>query len=103
MVSPYTDEDRLKLALDRGILVDDQELWLLSSCTWYITSLGYAATRTPDQRTLTYLHHCIMGCPIWYLDEIDHINRYPRDNQRSNLRWATHSQNLINNDQAGGD
>lgn len=84
------------------ILIDPEDAWLLKKYTWHITSGNYVACRLPVHRTYVYLHHAIMGCPIWYLDEIDHINRNPSDNRRSNLRWVTHSQNLVNNDQPTG-
>lgn len=94
----HEENNRLTLARERGILVDDQDLWLLSAYTWYVTSLGYVVTQIYDGgRSATYLHHAIMGSPIWEKEMIDHINQQPSDNRRSNLRWATHAQNLRNN------
>jgi hypothetical protein len=98
----YTCDERKQLALARGILVDPEDMWMLGVLTWHVTSGGYAAARVPKWRTHVYLHHMIMGCPIRDREEIDHINRCPSDNRRSNLRWVTHSQNLTNNAQATG-
>jgi len=40
------------------------------------------------------LHQLIMGKKAGY--EIDHINRDVLDNRKTNLRFVTHSQNIIN-------
>jgi hypothetical protein len=37
-----------------------------------------------------------MGQPIWEGDVIDHINHNGYDNRRSNMRYVTHQQNLLN-------
>ena len=82
-------------AQELGIIVDDDDLWLLATISWYIQDHGHVITR---QRPRVYLHHMIMGCPIWDKIVVDHINRNPLDNRRDNLRWLTHAQNLRNND-----
>ena len=106
MVGGYTEEQRLQLARDRGIIVDPEDEWLLREYQWHITSHGYVGMRLhkhlSDRRVFVYLHHAIMGCPIWDREDIDHINRQPINNSRSNLRWTTHAQNLTNNDQPPG-
>lgn len=111
MVSPHTPEERLQLALDRGILVDDQDRWLLYEYTWYVGDNDYVRTSihlgwdNDMQRSvqiLPKLHHCIIGQPIWEGDEIDHINHNPKDNRRCNLRYVTRSQNRINTTRVAG-
>lgn len=96
MVRQHTAQERLQQAEEHGILVDEQDKWLLSAYTWHVTSAGYAATRIPGPRTLVYLHHAIMGMPIWEGDEIDHVNRQTLDDRRSNLRYATKAEQQQN-------
>ena len=82
----HTSEMRIQLAQERGIIVDEQDMWLLAAYTWRISLQGYAVT------TYMYkpikLHHCIMGHPIWEGESIDHIDRNKLNYRRSNLRWA---------------
>lgn len=96
----FTVEERLTLARERGILVDEQDRWLLEEYTWHIADKGYVRTNLPrDERGVqanARLHNAILGCPIWEQEEIDHINRNPADNRRSNLRWTTPSGNTLN-------
>ena len=98
MPGPYTEEERLQRALDLGIIVDEQDMWLLSAYTWYISN-GYAKTALPwdaQGRPFVFLHHAIMGYPIWEGDTIDHIDRNTMNNARSNMRYATHYVQLQN-------
>lgn len=90
----YTGEMRMQLALIRGIIVDEQDAWLLSAYTWHVGSHGYAQTMV--QGTMTKLHHCIMGQPIWDTDEIDHKNRNRLYNSRSNLRYSSSAEQKHN-------
>lgn len=104
MPKQYTREERKRLAKERGILVDPIDEWLLEEYTWHIMWDGYNAyvktmlpvSMTHGKRMAVALHHCIMGQPIWDNDEIDHIDRNAEDNRRSNLRYATKSENRIN-------
>lgn len=101
----YTPKEKLQLALDRGIVVDDEDLWLLSAYAWYINQ-GYAITQiyigwnNDIQQSIqiaTRLHHCIVGQPVWEGEEIDHIDRNPLNNRRSNLRYCDHHIQTMNN------
>ena len=96
------DKKLLTQAHERGIIVDEQDTWLLTSVSWFIQDHGHAAgylrPRDHGHYGLVYLHHMIMGCPIWKGIVVDHINRDPADNRRANLRWVTHAENLRNND-----
>ena len=85
------------------ILIDPEDEWILSVQSWSVRRDGYVICRVRgNNKVPMYLHHAIMGCPIWDREEIDHINRNPSDNRRCNLRWTTHAQNLRNNGQAVG-
>ncbi len=86
-------------ALSRDlIMVDEQDEWLLFNYAWTPTTHGYVVRSEllEDRWVPTYLHHYIVGQPIWEGDEIDHINHNGYDNRRSNLRYVTHQQNLLN-------
>lgn len=92
----YSVERRLQLAKERGILVDPQDHWLLEEYTWTINEDGYPHTRLPISRVRVFLHHAIMGYPIWEGDEIDHRDRCPVNNQRYNLRYTSRSGQMLN-------
>jgi len=91
-VSPYSPEQRYARAIAMGVLVDPEDEWLLYAYTWSRHSLGYAYYAQGK----TWLHHCIVGFPIWEGDEVDHINRVKLDNRRCNLRYASRSDNQLN-------
>jgi hypothetical protein len=80
------------------IIVDEQDEWLLFDYNWTCTEHGYVVRSVElfGVWTPTYLHHYIMGQPIWEGDVIDHINHNGYDNRRSNMRYVTHQQNLLN-------
>lgn len=80
--------------LTRGAVafVDDADFALIARQTWYCTKQGYAA-RKPD-RECFLMHRELMKAPRGV--EVDHINGDTLDNQRSNLRLCTHTQNMRN-------
>ena len=81
------------------ILVDEQDKWMLDAYTWRLNQDGYVVTNSPrglGQRKSVFLHHMIVGQPIWEGEEIDHTNRNKLDNRRENLRYVSFSQNRIN-------
>jgi len=103
----YTREEKYQLAIARGILVDPEDEWLLEEYTWHLGPYGHPMTNLPrDEQgrrsSGVFLHHMIMGYPIWEGEEIDHINRNPQDNRRYNLRYASVSQNRINSNRVIG-
>lgn len=99
----YSAQDRLRIALERGIIVDEQDRWLLEAYTWSLNHDGYAVTRTPGANTPTYLHHCIVGYPIREGEEIDHEDRNRINNSRRNLRNVNRSKQMLNREQATGE
>jgi hypothetical protein len=87
------------------IAVDPQDQWLLDTYSWSITSKGYVKTNvrvSPTKRVTTFLHHCIVGQPIWENEEIDHENRNKLDCRRENLRYISTSGNQVNTDREPG-
>lgn len=72
----------------RGQIVafDDSDRQLFDAHKWWVTDRGYVLTkvRTPDWKRLSVgLHRMILGDPV---EDIDHIDRNPRNNTRENLR-----------------
>src|SRR5882762_624388 len=71
------------------ILVDPEDEHLLKKYNWRANADGYACVNRSGN--VIFLHSLIMG----FLG-VDHINRNPLDNRRSNLRPATDQQNTQN-------
>ena len=82
-------------------LIDDEDVQLVAKHTWYLSSNGYATTnariyeskKAGIVRKRINMHRLIMGFPE---EQVDHVNRDRLDNQRSNLRLASHAQNCWN-------
>lgn len=77
--------------------VDDEDFEWLSRCKWYYSS-GYAKRYDKRGRSLIRIHREILehyGHNISGM-HVDHIDGNPLNNIKSNLRIATHSQNLSN-------
>lgn len=73
-------------------LVDDDDYDRLNKFTWTSQNIGYAQSTIGSK--LVLLHQLVLTAPEGL--EVDHINRNPKDNRRSNLRIVTRSQNQIN-------
>jgi predicted nucleic acid-binding Zn ribbon protein len=87
-----------KVAAGRVALVDDEDYGLVMQYRWWVKQdapgRAYAVTLTNDTlgaRRSIKMHKLITGWP-----ETDHEDRNGLNNQRSNLRPATRSQNLMN-------
>jgi hypothetical protein len=95
---PLSAQTRRAYAEEDGILVSEEDDWLLEAFTWRIDADGYAVTtiRIGERWVGMKMHHCILGQPIYEGDEIDHRNRIPNDNRRHNLRYATRSEQALN-------
>lgn len=74
-------------------LVDAADAGRLPGTSIYSGANGYPVCRVDGR--ITYLHHIIMGTPP-VGRVVDHINGDRKDCRRSNLRFATHSQNAQN-------
>lgn len=97
---PLSEEARQLLAKARGILVDDQDTWLLGYTTWMIHHTGYVVSWLwlDGRQQMVYLHHCIVGHPIWEGDEVDHKDNDKLNNRRANISISTTYENKQNRD-----
>lgn len=94
----------IEIPLTQGkvALIDDEDYELVSRykwCTHKRWNTHYAITtniRKPDGRyTSLYMHRLILGLSD-PRTKADHINGDGLDNQRKNIRVATHAQNMAN-------
>lgn len=72
--------------------VDDEDYSLLSKYSWRLHNRGYAITNSGKKRLL--MHRIVLKAKKG--QEIDHINRNKLDNRKSNLRFCTRSENMLN-------
>jgi hypothetical protein len=83
----------IQLVHDRGItLVDDDLFEQLDRIHWYAQPRGYVHGKVDGRMVL--MHRYIMDAKPG--QEIDHIDRNKINNQKSNLRFVTRSQNCCN-------
>lgn len=92
-----------EIRLTKGLvaLVDDDDFEWLSKFKWCVAGPGYARRRGKKsdgerEGKNIYMHREIMGLVDGDRIEVDHIDRNKANNQRSNLRVCTHSQNHCN-------
>jgi hypothetical protein len=89
-----------EIILNRGgvVIVDDVDYERLNSHKWSVNNSGYAGGWIKNRKGEweKHLMHRLILIPYDNL-EIDHINGDKLDNQRSNLRLCTRSQNCRNN------
>jgi hypothetical protein len=81
-----------------GVQVDEEDAWLLRTYTWGLHSNGYV--RTSIGKKQIYLHHCIVGVPLYLGMEVDHENWNKLDNRRANLSIVTKLLNQNNIDRS---
>lgn len=76
--------------------VDDEDFERFGQLKWsaYGSARNYAARGGPHPGMSVYLHREILGNPEGMV--VDHIDRNPLNNQRSNLRVASKSDDLRN-------
>src|SRR5438445_118466 len=79
-------------------IVDDENFEWLSLHKWHLTEKGYAVCGVYNpitKKTEKYrMHRMIMRAKKGQI--VDHRNRNKLDNQKSNLRFATRTQNMFN-------
>ena len=84
----------MEIPLSKGqvAVIDDSDLPLISSYTWYFDPSGYAASRSKGPKV--YLHRILLAAKRG--DYVDHKNLNTLDNRRQNLRLCTAQQNNRN-------
>ena len=88
------------IPLTQGLeaLVDDEDYGFLSRYNWCAHNprggLYYAVRRDDESGRIIKMHQVLLGPKEGY--EIDHEDGNGLNNQRNNLRFLTHSQNLMN-------
>lgn len=93
---------QITLSTGDVVLVDDDDVRLLSGYRWYLhapkaANVRYAAANIKDdsgKRRTVGMHRLLMEPGKGF--EVDHINGNGLDNRRSNLRIVTRRQNLQN-------
>lgn len=85
---------------DRVVLIDDDiEAELLRHSNYWYEDNGYACCKSKVFNATIRLHHVVLnkfnGGSSGNLD-VDHIDRNPLNNVKSNLRLVTRSQNMVN-------
>lgn len=87
----------IQLTKNQKCKVDDEDFSYLNQWKWYCNNTGYAGREhymgNYSRRTLL-MHRVILQAQPG--QEVDHINGDRLDNQKSNLRFVTRSQNLQN-------
>lgn len=74
---------------------DEDAVWISLLCSWNYSGHGYAISRKGYMQDL-------IGTKIGLIGKIDHKDRNGLNNQRSNLRLCTFSQNRMNSDKGLG-
>lgn len=77
-------------------IVDDDFPESLFTMKWRTRARNYVCIemRFKNEINVVFLHYAVLDRKDGFF--IDHINGNPLDNQRANLRYATHAQNMRN-------
>jgi len=82
----------IKLTKEKFTLLDDEDFDEINKFKWQATKTGYA-TRNTKGKTIR-IHRLVMNAPKGMM--VDHIDHNTLNNQKSNLRICTHTQNQQN-------
>ena len=91
----------IKLTKNKVALVDDQDFDFLNQWKWYAhESKGEFYARREKvkngKRTVIYMHRFLMRLKDKDCKKVDHKNHNTLDNQKHNLRFSSHAQNMRN-------
>jgi hypothetical protein len=88
----HGDFIEVKVKNGRSFFIDSEDEELVKTHTWSVQADGYVAAYNSGSSVIS-LHQFLMGFPK---EIIDHADRNPSNNRRSNLRIATHIENMYN-------
>lgn len=91
----------LKAMHGQSFFVDDEDIELLKGINWYVNKKGYVVGWCTVKKRIFRIHRVIMKVQNNTIPIIDHIDRNKLNNQKSNLRFCTHSENLKNQSASG--
>lgn len=80
------------------VFIDDEDFCLVDQYTWRIHSQGYVIAHKLENgkdRTIS-MHRLVMGVLDRRYPVVDHKNGNPKDNRKSNLRFASFKENARN-------
>lgn len=86
-------------------IIDAEDVWVVDGRNWDVQVGAHPyfkrmhRNQDTGARTLVYLHRLIMRAGRGSI--IDHVNRNPLDNRKSNLRFVTAKQNVANSPGGG--
>lgn len=86
-----------EIALTRGYvaLVDDDQYERIAACKWYAAvQPNYVYAARCSNKRIVWMHRVILDARLG--ENVDHVDGDGLNNQRSNLRLATRSQNQQN-------
>jgi len=82
-------------------IVDEEDYEIVSQYKWHLSSTGYAVWRgnIDGNKKTVRMHRLITSAPDGLI--VDHLNRNPLDNRKSNLRVCTQKENAKNRKSKG--
>ena len=88
-----------EILLTKGYIafVDDDDYEKLNRFSWHVAvrpHTNYAGSGSGRQRNYKLMHNLVLATPAGMM--VDHIDRNGLNNQKSNLRLSTRSQNFYN-------
>lgn len=91
----------LKAMHGQSFLIDKEDVELLKGINWYVNKRGYVVGWCTIKKRILRIHRVIMKVEHITKPIIDHKDRNKLNNQKSNLRFCTHSENLKNQSASG--
>jgi len=88
-----TGQTRSDAIRKEKIMVDDSDFEELNKYNWQLSNFNAVVRHVKGEKQVQ-LHRMVMKAPLGI--EIDHIDGNRLNNQKSNLRFATSSQNKMN-------
>lgn len=76
----------------RQFYIDEEDLFKIKHITWHVNDKGYVNGNFKGKHVI--LHRFLMNPKD--NEEVDHINRKPYDNRKSNLRICNRAKNAMN-------